>query len=454
MLKKTAEFSVVFRDKKREISFIEAHKIGIKSFTRERKLGFDKMMTMIIKKSNKSIQNSLNDMQLDLGEEASISNSAYTQARAKLNYTAFQEYAQMSSDMFYEDGEYETYKNFRLLAIDGSVVTLPNSEDINSEFNPMKVRCQIEGFKKEVAQARASVLFDVLNTIAVDASLTNKNKSEENDLIAYDERTLALQHLEYCTKDDLVVMDRGYPSYELFAKYAQKTNFLCRIKKTSFIRAKSLFAPHCEHKDVVLEINAPKKIKDDLRRGNLLAKMKVRFVQVVLDNGTVEVLATNVLDSNTLQTSDFKELYAKRWGIETYYDLIKNRLNLENFTGLTVLAVKQDFYATIFLTNYEAMVTYDLNEELREVTQANKYVQKVNRAVSFNLIKHKVFDLLYNDEPLDKMLAQMEKLFLTNTIVMRPNRPSKPRLDKDAQKSTIATNSIHHLKRKKKNVGN
>jgi len=454
MLKKTAEFSAVFRDSKREISFIEEHKIGTKSFTRERKLGFDKMMTMIIKKSNKSIQNSLNDMQLELAEEASISNSAYTQARAKLNYTAFQEYAQMSSDMFYADGEYEKYNNFRILAIDGSVVTLPNSEDISSEFNPMKVRCQIEGFKKEVAQARASVLFDVLNTIAVDASLTNKNKSEANNLSAYDERTLALQHLEYCTKDDLVIMDRGYPSYELFAKYAQRTNFLIRLKKTSFIKAKSLFAPHCEHKDVVLEINAPKKIKDDLRRANLPAKMKVRFVQVILDNGTVEVLATNVLDSDTLQTSDFKELYAKRWGIETYYDLIKNRLNLENFTGLTALAVKQDFYATIFLTNYEAMVTYDLNEELRETTQANKYVQKVNKAVSFNLIKHKVFDLLYNDEPLDKMLEQMEKLFLTNTIVMRPNRPSKPRLDKDAQKSTIATNSIHHLKRKKKNVGN
>ena len=454
MLKKTAEFSVVFRDKKREISFSEKHKIGIQSFTRERKLGFDKMMTMIIKKSNKSIQNSLNDMQLDLGEETSISNSAYTQARAKLNYTAFQEYATMSSDMFYDDGEYETYKNFRLLAIDGSVVTLPNSKNISSEFNPMKVRCQIEGFKKEVAQARASVLFDVLNSIAVDASLTNKNKSDENDLIAYDERTLALQHLEYCNKDDLVVMDRGYPSYELFVKYAQKTNFLIRLKKTSFIKAKFLFDSHSEKKDVVLEINAHKYLKETLKKENLPTKMKVRFVQVILENGTVEVLATNVLDSNRLKTSDFKELYAKRWGIETYYDLIKNRLNLENFTGLTALAVKQDFYATVFLTNYEAMVTYDLNEELKETTQENKYVQKVNKAVSFNLIKHKVFDLLYNDEPLDKMLEQMEKLFLTNTIVMRPNRPSNPRLDKDAQKSTIATNSIHHLKRKKKNVGN
>lgn len=454
MLKKTAEFSVVFRDKKRDISFIERHKIGTQSFTRERKLGFDKMMTMIIKKSSKSIQNSLNDMQLDLGEVSSITNSAYTQARAKLNYTAFQEYATMASEMFYSDGEYEKYQGFRVLAIDGSVVTLPSSEDISSEFNPMNVRCQIEGFKKEVSQARASVLFDVLNTMAVDASLTNKNKNEENDLIAYDERTLALEHLVYCTKDDLVVMDRGYPSYELFVKYNQTSNFLVRLKKTSFVKVKFLFDKHSEKKDVVLEIKAHKYLKEMLKQEHLPSKMKIRFVQVILDNGTVEVLATNVLDSKKLQTSSFKELYSKRWGIETYYDLIKNRLNLENFTGLTALAVKQDFYATVFLTNYEAMVTYDLNGELRETTQENKYVQKVNKAVSFNLIKHKVFDLLYNDEPIDVMLAQMEKLFLTNTIVMRPNRASKPRLDKDAQKSTIATNAIHHLKRKKKNVGN
>ena len=453
MLKKTAEFSVVFRDKKRDISFIERHKIGTQSFTRERKLGFDKMMTMIIKKSSKSIQNSLNDMLLDLGEVSSITNSAYTQARAKLNYTAFQEYATMASEMFYSDGEYEKYQGFRVLAIDGSVVTLPSSEDISSEFNPMNVRCQIEGFKKEVSQARASVLFDVLNTMAVDASLTNKNKNEENDLIAYDERTLALEHLVYCTKDDLVVMDRGYPSYELFVKYNQTSNFLVRLKKTSFAKAKFLFNKHSEQKDIVLEIKAHKYLKEMLKQEQLPSKMKIRFVQVILDNGTVEVLASNVLDSKKLQTSSFKELYSKRWGIETYYDLIKNRLNLENFTGLTALAVKQDFYATVFLTNYEAMVTYDLNSELRETTQENKYVQKVNKAVSFNLIKHKVFDLLYNDEPIDVMLAQMEKLFLTNTIVMRPNRVSKPRLDKDAQKSTIATNTIHHLKRKKKNVG-
>ena len=101
----------------------------------------------------------------------------------------------------------------------------------------------------------------------------------------------------------------------------------------------------------------------------------------------------------------------------------------------------------------ERKLGFDKIMTIDVATKKNKYVQKINKAVSFNLIKHKVFDLLYNDEPIDEMLEKMEKLFLTNTIVMRPNRASTPRLDKDAQKSTMATNTIHHLKRKKKNVG-
>ncbi len=44
-------------------------------------------------------------MQLTLGEYESISNSAYTKVRAKLNYTAFKEFASISVDMFYEDDD-------------------------------------------------------------------------------------------------------------------------------------------------------------------------------------------------------------------------------------------------------------------------------------------------------------------------------------------------------------
>lgn len=128
----------------------------------------------------------------------------------------------------------------------------------------------------------------------------------------YDEKALALAHLEYCEKSDLVVMDRGYPSYELFIKYAEQTNFLVWLPKTTFSKAKFLFDAHSHKKDVIVEINAPKSLKEALRKDSLSTKMKVRFVQIILDNGTVQVLATNILNSETIQTHEFKELYAKR----------------------------------------------------------------------------------------------------------------------------------------------
>jgi len=436
------------------IEFKIKHRIKQSDFTRDVKLTFAIMMSLMIKKSSKSSQNSLNDMTLNSDIGYTVTNSAYTQARAKLNYTAFIEMKDKSVEMFYEDGEYNRYKHFRLLAVDGSIVILPNSDDIKKEFNPTVAKCQLEDFSKEVVQVRVSTLYDVMNNMALDAMIRNKVNKEDNSLKAYDERTLAIEHLSCCNKKDLVIFDRGYPSYELFAKYAQKTNFLCRIKRTSFIKAKSLFAPHCEHKDIVLEINAPKKIKDALRRANLPTKMKVRFIQVTLDNGTIEVLATNILDDKVLQTSDFMELYARRWGIETYYDVLKNRLSLENFTGLTALAVKQDFYATIFLANYEAMLVYDTNLELQEKAGDNKYAQQVNKAQSFNAIKHKAFDIFYSNKSLAKQMKMLEELFAINPVPIRPDRPTKPRLDKEKQKSTIATNAINFLKRKKKNIGN
>jgi len=45
--------------------------------------------------------------------------------------------------MFCEDGEYKTHKGYKVLAIDGSVTTLPNTADVK-KFNPMKVKSQIE----------------------------------------------------------------------------------------------------------------------------------------------------------------------------------------------------------------------------------------------------------------------------------------------------------------------
>ena len=161
-LKKTILKLEFFKEKILSDSFKSENRMNKKDFTRDRKLPFSKVLLTIVRKSVKSIQNVLNETQkhfsnlLDEDLET-ISKSAYSQARDKLNYKAFEELANHASDMFYKDDEYKTFKGFRLLAIDGSMVTLPNNEDIKKEFCTTNVINQYKEKSKKIVQARVSV---------------------------------------------------------------------------------------------------------------------------------------------------------------------------------------------------------------------------------------------------------------------------------------------------------
>lgn len=51
-----------------------------------------------------------------------------------------------------------------------------------------------------------------------------------------------------------------------------------------------------------------------------------------------------------------------RWGIEIKYDELKNRLEIENFTGKTKIDIEQDFYASIYLSNMIELARKDSDE--------------------------------------------------------------------------------------------
>ena len=51
-----------------------------------------------------------------------------------------------------------------------------------------------------------------------------------------------------------------------------------------------------------------------------------------------------------------------RWGIETNISPQKNIMQLESFSGLTVKAVEQDFYATVFTANLHAGLIKDAQQ--------------------------------------------------------------------------------------------
>jgi hypothetical protein len=79
------------------------------------------------------------------------------------------------------------------------------------------------------------------------------------------------------------------------------------------------------------------------------AEITCRLIKVELENGEKEILCTSLTDSDTYLYSDFEQLYHYRWNEEEAYKLLKSRIEIENFSGKTARAVKQDFHAKVFL---------------------------------------------------------------------------------------------------------
>jgi len=75
-----------------------------------------------------------------------------------------------------------------------------------------------------------------------------------------------------------------------------------------------------------------------------------------------------------------KKLYFMRWPVETKFDIVKNKIQLENFTGRTVEAISQDFYTCIYLTNMVAIFKAEADWEIREQRKDknNKYEYQAN----------------------------------------------------------------------------
>jgi len=74
-------------------------------------------------------------------------------------------------NVMYRDGEYLRYKGFRVLAVDGSKIRLPETEEINKEFGQVAyTNGQNEEIKGYHTYAQGSDIW-CLNHVAVDAWL-------------------------------------------------------------------------------------------------------------------------------------------------------------------------------------------------------------------------------------------------------------------------------------------
>ncbi len=123
-----------------------------------------------------------------------------------------------------------------------------------------------------------------------------------------------------------------------------------------------------------------------------------------------------------LNYHEFEGLYHKRWFVEESYKQMKSRLEIENFKGKSLLAVKQDFYAKIFTSNLTTILAFPVHDKIKEKTKERKWGYQLNFTQAINKMKDSVVLLFTRPlENIKQYIDHLGELFLANIEIVRPD---------------------------------
>jgi len=354
----------------------------------------------------------------DIAQET-FSKSAFVQARKKIKPEVFKHLNQRIIEEFYKDnsGVLRQFDNLRILAMDGSRLTLPFTKELEEIYGQTKNQTNTY-----IVQTKACVLYDLLNEICINGVLSS---------IDTDERTQAKQLLEHCQANDLIIYDRGYPSFELIYEHYQKNlHFLMRMP-LDFSQVVKDFVASGKTSQIV-EIKPGQKKSFENKPYTKSSTLKIRLLRITLNSGGIEVLATSLLDSKHYGNEVFKELYFKRWKIETYYDELKNKLKIEEFSGYSNQSILQDFYSTLFVSNIQTLIENEINEEIEKESETKniKYQYKINTTLSYGFMKDRILELFFTKNDMNDIINELKELFKKHLIPIRPNRKFERKIGK------------------------
>jgi len=320
---------------------------------RKRLLPFEAVVLFLIQKTTSSLSVSLTDFFAD-SKRLPPSKSAFSQARVKLCYKVFKRLNLLICRLFYTQGGVDKWNNFRVLSIDGSTIALPNHPSLGEKFTE-----HCFGVNKSVKKwmSRVSFLYDVLNNILIDAQMESFTTSEAS---------LCKAHLGFLRKGDLVLFDRYYASHYLFSVLLHKQiHFVFRMNHHSWKCVKAFMASDLQEQIVEIQPYPYSKVARQIP-DNVCSKVQIRLVKHISKSGRVSCYATSLVDTQQFTVQDITQLYTKRWGVEEAFKTLKARLDVVHFSGKTVQAVQQDFYAKVFLISLTAILKSNIKPSLKK----------------------------------------------------------------------------------------
>lgn len=390
-------------------------------FSRKRKLPFERLVAIIINLPKRSLSVEIQEFfaGFETGE-LPTTKGAFSLQRTKLDALFFEVWNKWLVDCFYHYycEHVQRWREFRILAVDGSSAYLLNKPEVIEYFGTQ------ENQYTSTPMARVLQIQDILNDMTIWGTIRPIKESEH---------AIIIRQVDQFYEDSITLFDRGYPSYALmYIMNNQETprHFVMRCKK-GFNNAVIQFVNGRKNSKVI-ELNPTRDIMSMLRGyGHIVTPdttLKVRLVKIKLKGGEVEVLLTNLYDEKLYSIEDLKYLYGLRWGIETTFYKQKNQLQMEQFSGHRVICIQQDYSAGLFVANLQSLIEKQCENYLQRINTRRKHRYKINRNVSWASLKHNIVKIFLNDKS-EEILMKLQQNFERNIEPIRPGR-TYPRIVK------------------------
>jgi hypothetical protein len=124
---------------------------------------------------------------------------------------------------------------------------------------------------------------------------------------------------------------------------------------------------------------------------------------------------------------------------------LKDRLDLEDFSGKTAKTVKQDFHAKILMMTLCAALSFPIEEKVRAESRQEKnnnerkYEKKINRTSALGMFYVMAVGIFIN-KGFNNALIAFDRLMMKTCEIIRPDR-ANPRNHK--------TKKVYHMNKKK-----
>lgn len=363
-----------------------------KDFTRRKKLVPERLITFLVSEGSGSSKNEL----LDFFDNDPLhpSNSAFCQQRAKLKPEALKEVFLTFNKSV---NEYSNHKKYRFIAADGSTVTYFSSTTLSSDEYHTNRGNAVKGSYS----IHVNAMFD-LDTEMYTAAVLQPVK-------CYDEYSAFCEMVDNhpLLKDikNIYIGDRGYCSYNNMAHVVESGQlFLFRSKDiTSKGILKNFDYPDNDTFDIPVTVTLvrshSKKISgtegyvrfvdsnasfDYINYGSLdTYKLSFRIVRLKLSDNSYECLVTN-LPVDEFPSDELKELYFRRWSIESSYRKLKYTIGLNNFHSCRPECVKQEIWGRLICYNITSTL---IKNAIIKKNDKNKHYYKINFSVAVHLCR-------------------------------------------------------------------